>query len=77
MLRSCSPLVLDPSLKMLVANEVGVIGKTSRPHRQASRHRGGDLHHVLEGKIDQPCEIQGRATIGCFSKWEVRVFSWD
>lgn len=42
-------------------------------------YRGGEelLQCVGRGKGERPREIFPGATLGCSSRWEIRVLSWD
>lgn len=63
-------LVLDLSIKILVANEMSGIGRTSSflGGRLASE-RGVKVSLPLEGESHQSCEISAKVTPSCFSSW--------
>lgn len=81
-------VVLDPSIKMLAANELGGIGGTSAPSLQSSPLPEGKLADAGERgkeflpsfggrKASQPCEISCGVAIDCLSRREVGMLSWD
>lgn len=65
-------LLLDRSIKMLVANELGRIGRTSSfpLGRLADTREERDISPCFGvRKSHQLCEISGRVPTGCFSAW--------
>jgi hypothetical protein len=76
MLRSCSQLVLDLSVKKPWANcWVGGIGGTSWSQEASRRGKENKdrVNHVSQRKAKQPCEIWGGVVArGCSYRWVVR-----
>jgi hypothetical protein len=68
---SVSQLVLDQSVKMLAANELGRIGRTSSFPAGRLTDAGEEKSLTMLGreKEHQPSEISGGVAIGCFPSW--------
>jgi hypothetical protein len=64
-------LVLDQSIKMLAANELGRIGRTSTfpTYRLAEAGEVKKIPYASEKKSHQSCKISGEVGIGHFPDW--------